>query len=177
MSGHNTAWCLRIYSLSTQTPRTNCYVLLWRGVDLGLFCSHASWTPCIHWSDHDLLYIKVFPSQMWSHPYDSQSLALTGSCDNDSRHGSKLQQNGRNRKESRCCSNPVKVQTSTWLKGCGRNLGKLCKNNWIKRFSWVWASFVWILFIWKGEIYMNKYINMLNVNASFFLIFIGCPFT
>ena len=47
-------------SIWAQTPNTNCQARWEKGDDLGLFCSHRTWTPCSHWVIHELLWIPKY---------------------------------------------------------------------------------------------------------------------
>ena len=72
---------------------------------------------------HSILQSNVRPSVR-------QSLATIGSCNRAiiPKTPANLQQNGQKRKESGCCSGPVRVQTSTSLKCCGGTRRDTCIN-------------------------------------------------
>lgn len=53
----------------------------------------------------------------------------------------KVQENGRKRKQSRCCNCPVQVHSKTWLKCCSRTLRELCINK-CSQTLMNWSNFV-----------------------------------
>ena len=93
----------------------------WKVKDWGLFCRHRSWTPCHHWSDRELLCIPKYSR------VKCEATGLTTNAWLKLGHATG-QWNRMAEKESECCNDPVKVQTSTWLKCCGGGSGELCIN-------------------------------------------------
>lgn len=87
---------------------------------------HASpWDTVVHtWTEVSLtlLYTNVFWSQLSKSPAKTKSWNSTMIPSTPSN----LQENDSDGKELSCCNGQVKVQTSTWLKCCGRTIKKLC---------------------------------------------------
>jgi len=132
MLGHN-ACCHALQkadNVSAQTPHTSCQPQWQRADDLGLFCSHRTWTPCSHWVIHELLCIPKYSL------VTCEDICLTAEADPISYHATgewpqsqpeHLKQDGWNTKESKCYNGSVKVQILTWwkLRNLNTNLNEL----------------------------------------------------
>lgn len=119
ISGHN-AQCNSIkHSISAQMPHTSCqasvmegwwFQLILQPQDLGNLQSDLKMKSSKHQS---ILLSNVRPS------FQEEKLALIGSCNRTKNPSTNLQQNGwKRKKKSRCCNEPVNVQTASGLKGC-----------------------------------------------------------
>ena len=94
MFGHNAqqhVWRKPKNSISAQTPHTNCQARWWRADDLGLFCSHRTWTSCSHSVHHELLCIPKYSRVKCEAicPTAKAWLKLGHQQDNDPKHSSK----------------------------------------------------------------------------------------
>lgn len=114
MHGENKMQQMQHISCQTQLSRS-----------FGLAVCHRSWAPCCPYAST----LKVRPSVL------QQNLGpnLVIQLDNDPKHSSKSTAEWlKKRKESRCCNDTVKVQTSTWLKCCCETWTTLPINEWLQ---------------------------------------------
>lgn len=100
-----------LYINNISTTQTNSYTRWWRGDDLCLFCSHLIW-------ELNIWFCEVLQNKMW---IQKLKLVIPSTATN-------LQESNRKRKERRCCTGLVKVQTCTqanesWVV---RSLSQVC---------------------------------------------------
>lgn len=106
-----------------QMQHISCQTQLSRS--FGLAVCHRSWAPCCPYAST----LNVRPSVL------QQNLGpnLVIQLDNDPKHSSKSTAEWlKKRKESKCCNDTVKVQTSTWLKCCCETWTTLPINEWLQ---------------------------------------------
>lgn len=113
-------------STSELTPHINCQPQWSRGDDMGLFCCYMTWEPSSHWFDYDKYSrVKYEVVLLLKLKIGQKLVRATGQW-------SQLQQKIYNtmaeKEKNKGVAMRNLVQTSTWQKGCGRTLTKLCIN-------------------------------------------------